>query len=1204
MSDEFKLVAKVEVNTANAVTSINNLDKKLEKLTRGRQIKGFTNLKTVVVAINSMITVSEKMYSVLKKQSTQLTAIKNSVEGVKDKTVSATNSMKSGFNSVNSTLAVTNTRLSKTRAEVSKTSTKIKNGFERATAEIKNTKSAINSLGTKSVVLNSSMQSGFNKVNSSVRSLKGSVDNTTSSIKKLKTSARTATNSIKSGAKKSTSSMNRLNSSVRSTRGSFLLIPKIIARASLSVYILEQAFRQVSKVVEMVFAPAIDVSAELETNILGVAGILASIGTIDGNPITDINEALAISSGMMDKLRGKAIASSATFQELAETFKTNLGFGLKLGFDEDQTMEATVVISNAVKTMMGAMGTQRQLVQESKSLLNPNQGIKAGTDSLASALGITTQLKKQWLEEGNYYEKLMERFAGFKKMSSEFNKTYAGSLSNLEDAFQGVLAITSKRMFTSVTDDILDLQQLFMEVKDGEIVMSEQGTAKFDTSVMETMTTFYDNLGGMVREISPIVKDSFNDFMGFIKSISTTLPTFGVGVAKVFSVTLNVLEKVVSYVLLVASKLGSGMSPTLDSLQDAFNNLYDSMVALWENDTFIEAIDLLKVGFNLLIYASTGLYDMLAIIPDVIIGVINQIKELWLGLKGIATFLTVTVIPTLAMGAIAVASFAFPFVAIPVLITAVITSIYALAKMLPNTMDKAFKSTTAKFEAFKTVVSNFFKGKYSGFGEAFNDYNSKSNKIELDYGTIWENGKEEASKVVENVKESLSKTAQEFKDKFGVKHTELTEASQKKEEKTAGGALGSRNKGDDIDEEAEAKETAKMLASVFNSLMAEYNNSYTDFNERRKKIDNEYTQSVKALASIKEAKEAEVNKLKKEGYISDLKAIDVLKEADNDYYKALAKQEDIRQERLAEINTALENQKDIVLESIDKEKEKRDENHESRMKQLNEYLEKLNSLENSNRATIKASEESEDSSVSKIDTTKALKEKLSMELKDSLKDSIKNLISGDGTIKDVLEEVGKSLGDTLATAWADELSTRLNKLLEPITSGLTDLFTNMITGLFGGTPTKKASGGAVTKKASGGFVSGRGTSTSDSIPAMLSDGEYVINAKAVSKIGVGNLDALNKNMGSIPNGNSLKFASGGLVKASQSTHNTTSSSTDNSTASVVYAPNVTVNSSSGETDIEAKVYKAMAQGKDEFLSMVKKAMVQDSGMRDAVRNVF
>lgn len=46
--------------------------------------------------------------------------------------------------------------------------------------------------------------------------------------------------------------------------------------------------------------------------------------------------------------------------------------------------------------------------------------------------------------------------------------------------------------------------------------------------------------------------------------------------------------------------------------------------------------------------------------------------------------------------------------------------------------------------------------------------------------------------------------------------------------------------------------------------------------------------------------------------------------------------------------------------------------------------------------------------------------------------------------------------------------------------------------------------------AEGGKVEGPGTSTSDSIPAMLSDGEYVINAKVAQWVGYDTLDALNE----------------------------------------------------------------------------------------------
>ena len=69
--------------------------------------------------------------------------------------------------------------------------------------------------------------------------------------------------------------------------------------------------------------------------------------------------------------------------------------------------------------------------------------------------------------------------------------------------------------------------------------------------------------------------------------------------------------------------------------------------------------------------------------------------------------------------------------------------------------------------------------------------------------------------------------------------------------------------------------------------------------------------------------------------------------------------------------------------------------------------------------------------------------------------------------------------------------------------------------------TKKAMGGYIPKYSdgSGGKVRGAGTSTSDSIPAMLSNGEYVVRASAVEKYGVPFFDAAN----------AQRFAFGGMV---------------------------------------------------------------------------
>jgi lambda family phage tail tape measure protein len=91
--------------------------------------------------------------------------------------------------------------------------------------------------------------------------------------------------------------------------------------------------------------------------------------------------------------------------------------------------------------------------------------------------------------------------------------------------------------------------------------------------------------------------------------------------------------------------------------------------------------------------------------------------------------------------------------------------------------------------------------------------------------------------------------------------------------------------------------------------------------------------------------------------------------------------------------------------------------------------------------------------------------------------------------------------------------------------------------------------------AGGGSVRGAGTGTSDSIPTMLSDGEYVIKAAAVDRVGVGALDAINSGY---PIHQAAHFATGGLVSTAAKASGGSSAGGTNVA--------VTVNSSGGGLD--------------------------------------
>jgi hypothetical protein len=105
--------------------------------------------------------------------------------------------------------------------------------------------------------------------------------------------------------------------------------------------------------------------------------------------------------------------------------------------------------------------------------------------------------------------------------------------------------------------------------------------------------------------------------------------------------------------------------------------------------------------------------------------------------------------------------------------------------------------------------------------------------------------------------------------------------------------------------------------------------------------------------------------------------------------------------------------------------------------------------------------------------------------------------------------------------------------------------------------------GGVMHFANGGYLP-YGNRLNDSIPALLSGGEYIVNSKAVRKYGVGGLNRINSGV--------ARFQDGGLVGDVAKTNANTESSTSN---------NVSVNITVNATDGKAQNEQSSADGGDD-----------------------
>lgn len=131
---------------------------------------------------------------------------------------------------------------------------------------------------------------------------------------------------------------------------------------------------------------------------------------------------------------------------------------------------------------------------------------------------------------------------------------------------------------------------------------------------------------------------------------------------------------------------------------------------------------------------------------------------------------------------------------------------------------------------------------------------------------------------------------------------------------------------------------------------------------------------------------------------------------------------------------------------------------------------------------------------------------LTTAFKDGLESGIQSSLTGlaDGTmdLADAVLNLAKSIVDSMARIAAQQLASMAMDGLGGL-AGSAGIFGSLFA-------------------ATGGYITGPGTSTSDSIPARLSDGEFVMNAAAVRRYGVDFMHSLNR-------GNTPGFTTGGLV---------------------------------------------------------------------------
>lgn len=256
-----------------------------------------------------------------------------------------------------------------------------------------------------------------------------------------------------------------------------------------------------------VFGRAATFNQSMETNTIGMAGILTSMTQINGQQL-EWNDAMKMSSVIIERLNNDALKTSATTEELVTTFRALLGPGLGAGMNIEQIQKFTTVGVNAVKSL-GLEG--RQLVQELRDLVQG--GIQPASSTLATALGLKDKdIKEAKNSAEGLYSFLMKRIAGFEQAALATPKTLVGLRAQIDEGLTRGIASGIQPVMNEYKRVLLDVKnELITLNNDGEYGLNN----KFADNVREAsnhVVNLYRGLEKVGSYIGPSLNTAVNAF--------------------------------------------------------------------------------------------------------------------------------------------------------------------------------------------------------------------------------------------------------------------------------------------------------------------------------------------------------------------------------------------------------------------------------------------------------------------------------------------------------------------------------------------------------------------------------------------------------------------------------------------------------------------------------------------------------------------
>lgn len=288
-----------------------------------------------------------------------------------------------------------------------------------------------------------------------------------------------------SNADKAASSLSNMNQ----------MMERLVYSAS-RYFVIYKALGAVGNVWDTLVGGSYEYAKSLETNQIGIAGILKSMVTLNGEQIK-WTDAMALSGKAMNGLQSEALRTAATSKELIETFRALLGPGLSSGMSIDQIVQLSTVGTNAVRSL--GLPTN-QYVQELRSIIT--EGIRPASSTLATSLGITNKdIKEAKASAEGLFNFLMKRMQGFSDAVKYTSGTVEGRIARIQEGLQVAGEKGAKALYQSFSSVLEDVANYLIPVPEN---LGDKW--KINPAFIQGIKDVSDTVGKVVKSIGDIGK--------------------------------------------------------------------------------------------------------------------------------------------------------------------------------------------------------------------------------------------------------------------------------------------------------------------------------------------------------------------------------------------------------------------------------------------------------------------------------------------------------------------------------------------------------------------------------------------------------------------------------------------------------------------------------------------------------------------------